>query len=31
MVAAGLAIATGEMGRFAVWLIETFPILARVG
>lgn len=31
MVAAGLAIATGEMSRFAVWLIETFPILARMG
>jgi cytochrome c-type biogenesis protein len=31
MVVAGLAIATGEMSRFAVWLIEMFPILARMG
>lgn len=31
MVAFGLAIATGELGRLAVWFMETFPWLARLG
>jgi cytochrome c-type biogenesis protein len=31
MAAAGLAIATGEMSRFAVWILQTFPFLARLG
>lgn len=31
MVAAGVAIATGEMTRLAVWILEAFPWLARLG
>ena len=31
MVAAGIAIATGEMTRLAVWILEAFPWLARLG
>ena len=31
MVAFGIAIATGEASRIAVWLLETFPWLARLG
>jgi cytochrome c-type biogenesis protein len=31
MVAVGLAIATGQLSIVAVWLIETFPALARLG
>jgi len=31
MVAFGLAIATGELGRLAIWFLETFPWLARLG
>lgn len=31
MVVAGLAIATGEMSRFAVWILESVPWLARLG
>jgi cytochrome c-type biogenesis protein len=31
MIAAGLAIATGEMTRLAVWILEAFPWLARLG
>ena len=30
-VAFGLAIATGEMSRLAVWILEAFPWLARLG
>lgn len=31
MVVAGLAIATGEMTRFAVWILQTFPWLVNFG
>jgi len=31
MVAAGLAIATGEMTRLAIWILEAFPWLALLG
>lgn len=31
MVAAGLAMATGELNRLAVWLVETFPFFLRFG
>jgi cytochrome c-type biogenesis protein len=31
MLAAGLAIATGEITRLAVWILEAFPWLARLG
>ncbi len=31
MVAAGIAIATGEMTRLAVWILEAFPWLAWLG
>lgn len=31
MVAFGLAIATGELGRLAIWFLEAFPWLARLG
>ena len=31
MLAAGLAIATGEMTRLAIWILEAFPWLARLG
>lgn len=31
MVAAGLAIATGEMTRLAVWILDAFPWLGRLG
>lgn len=31
MVLFGLAIATGELGRLAIWLVTTFPWLARLG
>ena len=31
MVAFGLAIAAGELGRLAIWFLETFPWLARLG
>ena len=31
MVAAGIAIATGEMSRFAVWLLQIFPGLVNFG
>lgn len=31
MVVAGVAIATGEMTRFAVWILQTFPWLVNFG
>jgi cytochrome c-type biogenesis protein len=31
MVAFGIAIATGEVSRMAIWFLETFPWLARLG
>lgn len=31
MVAMGLAILTGRLTEFAYWLLETFPVLARIG
>lgn len=31
MVAFGLAVATGELSRLAVWFLQTFPWLARLG
>jgi cytochrome c-type biogenesis protein len=31
MIAAGLAIATGEMTRLAIWILEAFPWLAQLG
>lgn len=31
MVVAGLAMATGELNRLAVWLVETFPFFLRFG
>jgi cytochrome c-type biogenesis protein len=31
MVAAGIAIATGEMTRLAGWILNAFPVLATVG
>jgi cytochrome c-type biogenesis protein len=31
MVAAGVAIATGEMTRLAIWILQAFPWLARLG
>ena len=31
MLAAGLAIATGEMTRLAIWILEAFPWLAQLG
>ncbi len=31
MLAAGIAIATGEMSRFAIWILEVFPWLIRLG
>ena len=31
MVAAGLAIATGELARLAIWILAVFPWLAAIG
>jgi cytochrome c-type biogenesis protein len=31
LVAMGAAMMTGELSRFSYWLLETFPIFARIG
>ena len=31
MALMGLALMTGELSRVAVWLLETFPVLGRIG
>ncbi|MGQ0524234.1 MAG: cytochrome c biogenesis CcdA family protein [Betaproteobacteria bacterium] len=31
MVLVGLAMITGQLSRFAVWLLDTFPVFARIG
>ena len=31
VVAMGIAILTGELTTFSYWLLETFPVFARIG
>lgn len=31
MVAMGIAMATGQLTRFSYWLLESFPVLGRIG
>jgi cytochrome c-type biogenesis protein len=31
LVAMGAAMMTGQLSRFAFWLLQTFPILGRIG
>ena len=31
MVIMGLAMMTGQLSRFAYWLLDTFPVLGRIG
>jgi cytochrome c-type biogenesis protein len=31
MILMGIAMITGQLSRFAFWLLETFPILAEIG
>ncbi|MGH7014828.1 MAG: cytochrome c biogenesis protein CcdA [Stellaceae bacterium] len=31
MVAMGIAMITGELTAFSYWLLETFPVLSRIG
>lgn len=31
LIAMGIAIMTGQLSRFAFWLLESFPVLGRIG
>jgi cytochrome c-type biogenesis protein len=31
MIAMGIAVASGQLMRFAIWLLKTFPVLGGIG
>jgi cytochrome c-type biogenesis protein len=31
MVTAGVAMMTGRMSQFALWILDTFPVLGKIG
>jgi len=31
LIAMGIAMMTGQLSRFGFWLLETFPVLQRIG
>jgi cytochrome c-type biogenesis protein len=31
LIVMGWAMATGELARFAIWVLKTFPVLGQLG